>query len=193
MDKKRRALLQAGMIAGGTGAFALGYADPVNKAVKGLLNGTSGVPTNDRIAGNALQPEFMVTPDNELVMGENQVVSPVQCFGCWTQCGLRARVDTQANKIIRIAGNPYHPLSNTHAPAQETPVREVFTQLAGESGINNRSTACARGAALGEQLQSPYRLTQIMKRAGKRGEGKWQTISFEQLIKEVVEGGGFVW
>ncbi len=24
---------------------------------------------------------------------------------------------------------------------------------------------------------------------GKRGEGKWQRISFEQLIKEVVEGG----
>lgn len=189
MDKKRRALLQAGMIAGGTGAFALGYADPVNKAVKGLMNGTSGVPTNDRIAGNALQPEFMISADNQLVMGENQVVSPVQCFGCWTQCGLRARVDTQANKIIRIAGNPYHPLSNTHPPAQETPVREVFKQLAGESGLDNRSTACARGAALGEQLQSPYRLTEIMKRTGKRGEGKWQTISFEQLIEEVVEGG----
>lgn len=28
-----------------------------------------------------------------------------------------------------------------------------------------------------------------MKRVGKRGEGKWQRISFEQLITEVVEGG----
>ena len=28
-----------------------------------------------------------------------------------------------------------------------------------------------------------------MKRVGKRGEGKWQRISFEQLIEEVVEGG----
>ncbi|ART83693.1 tetrathionate reductase subunit A [Oceanisphaera profunda] len=189
MDKKRRALLQAGMIVGGTGAFAVGYADPVKKAVKGLINGTSGVPTNHRIAGNALQPEFMLTADNELVMGENQVVSPVQCFGCWTLCGLRARVDTKQNKVLRIAGNPYHPLSNTHAPAQETPVREVFKQLAGESGLEHRSTACARGAALSEQLQSPYRLTKIMKRTGQRGEGKWQTISFEQLISEVVEGG----
>ncbi|MGO4998391.1 molybdopterin dinucleotide binding domain-containing protein [Oceanisphaera sp. W20_SRM_FM3] len=189
MDKKRRALLQAGMIAGGTGAFAVGYAEPVKKAVKGLINGTSGVPTNHRIAGNALAPEFMLSADNELVMGENQVVSPVQCFGCWTLCGLRARVDTKANKILRIAGNPYHPLSNTHAPAQETPVREVFKQLAGESGLENRSTACARGAALSEQLHSPYRLTKIMKRSGKRGAGKWQTISFEQLISEVVEGG----
>ena len=34
MDKKRRALLQAGIVVGGTGAFALGYADPVSKAVK---------------------------------------------------------------------------------------------------------------------------------------------------------------
>ena len=30
-----------------------------------------------------------------------------------------------------------------------------------------------------------------MKRVGKRGEGKWQRISFEQLIAEVVEGDLF--
>lgn len=189
MDKKRRALLQAGMIAGGTGAFALGYATPVSKAVNGILNGTSGVPANDRIAGNALAPEFMVDAAGTLVMAENQVVSPVQCFGCWTQCGLRARVDTASNRVLRIAGNPYHPLSNLKPPAQETPVREVYTGLAGEAGLDQRSTACARGAALAEQLQSPYRVTQILKRAGKRGEGKWQTISFEQLLQDITEGG----
>uniref|UniRef100_A0A5Q0TFK6 Molybdopterin-dependent oxidoreductase n=1 Tax=Vibrio algicola TaxID=2662262 RepID=A0A5Q0TFK6_9VIBR len=36
---------------------------------------------------------------------------------------------------------------------------------------------------------SPYRVTQPLKRVGKRGEGKWQPISFKQLVKEVVEGG----
>ncbi|WP_163464243.1 hypothetical protein, partial [Escherichia coli] len=33
------------------------------------------------------------------------------------------------------------------------------------------------------------RILEPMKRVGKRGEGKWERISFEQLIKEVVEGG----
>lgn len=189
MDKKRRALLQTGMMVGGAGAFAAGYANPVAKAVKGVLNGTSGVPANDRIAGNALPPEFMITPQGELVMAEHQAVSPVQCFGCWTLCGLRARVDTANNRVLRIAGNPYHPLSNPRPPAQETPVREVYKTLAGEAGIEQRSTACARGAALAEQLHSPYRVTRILKRAGRRGEGKWQSISLEQLLEEVVEGG----
>ncbi len=36
---------------------------------------------------------------------------------------------------------------------------------------------------------SPYRITQPLKRVGKRGDGKWEPISYEQLIQEVVEGG----
>ena len=40
-----------------------------------------------------------------------------------------------------------------------------------------------------EQLDSPHRVTQCLKRVGKRGSGQWQSISFEQLLNEVVEGG----
>lgn len=58
----------------------------------------------------------------------------------------------------------------------------------GRKWFNNRSTACARGATMMESLDSPTRILEPMKRVGKRGEGKWQRISFEQLIKEVVEG-----
>lgn len=189
MDKKRRLFLQSGMVAGGLGAFAAGYQDPLKLGAKGFLTGTSGTATKGRITGNALTPEFRIDSDGELHLSKGQAVSPVQCFGCWTLCGLRARVDLEENKILRIAGNPYHPLSNTQPPEQTVPVREVYKTLAAETGIEQRSTACARGAALGEQLQSPFRVTQILKRAGKRGEGKWQSISFEQLIQEVTEGG----
>lgn len=45
-----------------------------------------------------------------------------QCFGCWTQCGIRARVDRETNQVIRIAGNPYHPLSHDHHIAYNTPL-----------------------------------------------------------------------
>lgn len=38
-------------------------------------------------------------------------------------------------------------------------------------------------------MNSPYRITQPLKRVGKRGEGKWQTISFEQLVEEIINGG----
>ena len=36
---------------------------------------------------------------------------------------------------------------------------------------------------------SPFRITHCLKRVGKRGEGRWKSISFEQLVEEVVEGG----
>lgn len=112
-----------------------------------------------------------------------------QCFGCWTQCGVRVRVDRQSHKALRIAGNPYHPLSHEQHVDSAVPFASAMQQLAGESGLDGRSTACARGATLLEGLYSPQRILQPMKRAGKRGEGKWQRISFEQLIHEVVEGG----
>ncbi|MDD5925452.1 MAG: molybdopterin-dependent oxidoreductase, partial [Ellagibacter isourolithinifaciens] len=35
----------------------------------------------------------------------------------------------------------------------------------------------------------PDRITMPLKRAGARGEGKWKPISWDQLIKEVTEGG----
>lgn len=68
------------------------------------------------------------------------------------------------------------------------PLKTAFNKMSGESGLEHRSTACARGATLMEGLTSPLRILEPMKRVGKRGEGKWERISFEQLIKEVVEG-----
>ena len=38
-------------------------------------------------------------------------------------------------------------------------------------------------------MSQPDRITVPLKRAGKRGEGKWKPISWDQLIKEVTEGG----
>lgn len=190
MDKKRRNFLKGGVAIGGLGAFGAGYVDPVKKATSGLLSGTAGEPTMDRISGNALTPEFRIDPGSgELTPAEGQVVSLTQCLGCWTQCGIRARVDTVNNRVMRIAGNPYHPLSQEQPHAYGAPVREAYTALGGDGGIEARSAACARGAAMLETLESAQRLTRPMKRVGPRGSGEWQSISFEQLIEEVTEGG----
>lgn len=183
----RRQWLKIGVAAGGFAAFGLSYRDVARRAVEGLVNGTSGKVTRDRIHGNSLLPEGNVRNGWQNTPG--QAVSMTQCFGCWTLCGIRVRVDKQANQVLRIAGNPWHPLSHEKSFPSTMPFAEAMTRLAGESGLESRSTACARGATLLESLTSPLRLLTPMKRAGKRGEGKWQRISFELLIEEVVEGG----
>lgn len=187
---RRKLIARGSVVAGGMAAFAAGYGETVAKAVKGLAQGTAGVPTAHAVRGNSLTPEFRIDPVTGLLSTQpGQTVSPSSCLGCWTQCGVRLRVDTKANRILRVAGNPYHPLATTRPAAMDAPVRETYAQLGGDNGLEGRATSCARGSAMLEQMHSPYRVLQPLKRVGGRGEGKWQTISFEQLVQEVCEGG----
>jgi len=189
-DTQRRTLLRSGLAAGGLAAFAAGYGETLVKAGKGLVTGTSGVPTASATRGNSLQPEFRIDPTTGLLQTQpGQTVSPSSCLGCWTQCGVRVRVDTAHNQILRVAGNPYHPLATTRPAPMETPVREVYAQLGGDNGLEGRASACARGSAMLEHQKSPHRVLAPLKRVGPRGGGQWQTIPFEQLITEICEGG----
>ena len=187
---RRKLILQGSAVAGGLAAFAAGYGETVVKAVKGLATGSAGVATAHGTRGNSLIPEFRIDPvTGVLTTQPGETVGPSSCMGCWTQCGVRVRVDTKSNRILRVAGNPYHPLATTHPAPMEKPVREVYAMLGGESGLEGRATSCARGSSMFELQNSPYRILSPMKRVGARGEGKWKTISFEQLIEEVCEGG----
>lgn len=44
---------------------------------------------------------------------------------------------------------------------------------------------CARGGAGHSLLYDPQRIVKPMKRVGERGEGKWQTISWEDAYSEI--------
>ncbi|GGI80166.1 tetrathionate reductase subunit A [Shewanella hanedai] len=189
MDNKRRQFLKSGLVVGGVGTFAAGYASTTKHMVHGLIEGTSGEKTKHPHFGNSLDPEFKVNQQGRLIANPDQRVAPSMCFGCWSLCGVRVRVDNNSDEILRISGNPYHPLSNEHQLPFDTPVKEAYLSLTGEAGLKGRSTACARGNGMLEIRNSPYRITQPLKRVGKRGEGKWQPISYEQLLTEVVEGG----
>src|SRR3546814_17991429 len=101
--------------------FAVGYGETLKNAVKGLVSGTAGEPTEHALRGNSLKPEFLITAKGDLTMANGQVVSPSSCLGCWTPCGVRVRVDTDQNRIVRLAGNPYPPLATTHPPPMDTP------------------------------------------------------------------------
>ena len=187
---RRRMLLRGSAVAGGLAAFAAGYGETLARGAKGLVAGTSGVTTASATRGNSLTPEFRIDPvTGSLTTQPGQVVSPSSCLGCWTQCGVRVRVDTARNQIIRIAGNPYHPLATTNPAPMETPVREVYAMLGGDNGLEGRATSCARGSAMLEHQTAGHRVLSPLKRVGPRGSGQWKTISLEQLVQEICAGG----
>ena len=191
---ERRDVLQAGAAAAGLAAFAAGYRETAREVVGGLLGSLGPRPAQagPNIHGRSLPPEFRVDPATGRVEpAEGQTVGYTLCTGCTTLCGVRVRVDTAQERVLRVAGNPYSPLSADPPLPQETPVRESFARLSrhGEAGLAGRATACGRGAAVLTQLDSPHRVLQPLKRVGPRGGGRWEPIPFAQLVREVVEGG----
>ena len=86
---------------------------------------------------------------------------PTVCFNCESACGLLAYVDRDTLEIKKFEGNPKHP---------------------GSRGRN-----CAKGPATINQIYDPERILYPLKRVGKRGEGKWKRISWEDALSEIGE------
>ncbi|MAE71474.1 MAG: formate dehydrogenase [Gemmatimonadetes bacterium] len=84
---------------------------------------------------------------------------PTICFNCEAGCGLLAYVDKTTFEIRKFEGNPLHP---------------------GSRGRN-----CAKGPATLNQVYDSERILHPLKRAGARGDGRWQRISWDQAIDEI--------
>lgn len=190
-DTSRRRFLKGAVAAGGAATFAAGYSDPLIKMGKGVT-GSAGEKPEHRIHGNSLAPEYTVDPESgELTLNPDQRVAFTVCYGCTTKCGVRVRVDNDTDQVLRVAGNPYHPLSADEHLPMRTPVVEALRSVSafGDQGQQNRSTACARGNAMMAQIDSPFRVTHCLKRVGGRGSREWEKVPFEQVIEEICEGG----
>lgn len=192
MDKKKRDFLKKGALAAaGLGVFAAASFDTARRMVRGLREGTAGVAVADAENKNSLPPEYCLTSNGTVTPGKGQRTAFNQCWGCTTFCGVRLHIDADKDEVVRAAGNPYNPLSTPHHLPMSMPVREALAALSarGDSGQKQRATVCGRGAAMLEANSNPFRILQCLKRVGKRGEGRWKSIPFEQLVAEVVDGG----
>ena len=79
------------------------------------------------------------------------------CRMCHGGCGTLLHV--RDGEVVRIEGDPDSPL--------------------------NRGRLCPKGAASLETLYHPDRLTHPLKRAGERGGGRWERISWDQALDEI--------
>lgn len=84
---------------------------------------------------------------------------PTVCFNCESGCGLLAYVDRKTFEIKKFEGNPAHP---------------------GSRGRN-----CAKGPATINQVYDPERLLYPLKRVGKRGEGKWKRVTWDDALDDI--------
>ncbi|MEW6332643.1 MAG: molybdopterin-dependent oxidoreductase, partial [Thermodesulfobacteriota bacterium] len=82
------------------------------------------------------------------------------CGACaQNDCGMDVHVEK--GRIARIAGMKEHPY--------------------------NRGTLCPKGLASAQTVRDPQRLKYPLRRIGKRGEGKWARISWEEALDAITE------
>lgn len=171
-----------------SGAAAIGATAAAGTAVQ-----AKPAPDNlDRFAPKALEPEFKVdTATGKIERNPNQRVAFARCFGCLDHCNLRVRVDVKTDKVIRVSGNPYCENNSGKPLPLEMPVKEAMLALSAfqDRGLDARATSCGRGSATADSVDEPRRITQVLKRVGKRGERQWKSIPYEQALSEIIEGG----
>lgn len=124
----------------------------------------------------------LLTPDEEyeLIRAGNTLYTV--CLQCNTGCGIKVKLFRKNGNAIalKIDGNPYNPfVSLPHLSYKASPFEVNTIDMA----------ICPKGHAGIQTAYDPYRITKVLKRAGKRGENKWTTIPFDHAIEEIVNGG----
>jgi len=89
----------------------------------------------------------------------HSMLVPTTCFNCESACGLLAYVDRETLQVRKFEGNPEHP---------------------GSRGRN-----CAKGPATINQVTDPDRILHPLRRAGPRGSGRWERVSWDVALDDL--------
>ncbi|MBI5078991.1 molybdopterin-dependent oxidoreductase, partial [Candidatus Saganbacteria bacterium] len=124
----------------------------------------------------------LLSPEEEYELAKAENILHTVCLQCNTGCGIKVKLFRKNGQAVaaKIDGNPYNPfVLFPHLPFKTSPAEAVEIDAA----------ICPKGQSGLQTAYDPYRITKVLKRAGKRGENKWQSISFDQAIDEIVNGG----
>ncbi|MFC1977528.1 molybdopterin-dependent oxidoreductase [Chloroflexota bacterium] len=90
--------------------------------------------------------------------GEGQIIKS-NCRGCHGGCGVLVHVNN--GTIVRIEGDP--------------------------DFSTNHGSMCSKGLAFKQLVYHPDRIKYPLKRTGKKGEGKWQRISWDEALGTIAD------
>jgi len=109
--------------------------------------------------GEAVKNEQVFISLGKTPSGVNIIKSA--CFSCNATCEVLVFVDKQNGKVLRVEGDPDSPVT--------------------------RGVLCTKGLTAKDLVENPGRLRSPLKRIGKRGEGKWESISWDEALTTIAE------
>ncbi len=119
-----------------------------------------------------------LSPEDAYTLAKPESVLYGACLQCNTQCTMKGKILN--GMLIKIDGSPYGPQTMLPQIGYGTPLDQA-------ARIDGK--LCPKGQAGIQTIYDPYRIRKVLKRAGPRGSNLWQTIPFDQAIKEIVQGG----
>jgi len=134
--------------------------------------------TNIGKIAEAVTPSEQIEARGSELDSDTKVVNTT-CLGCDARCGVRVQANN--DQITRIQGNPYSPQNMGFDPIPYSTPHAESLKVAGQ--------VCLKGASGAHYNYDPLRIVAPLKRNGPRGADKWKVISWDELLKEVVEGG----
>ncbi len=90
---------------------------------------------------------------------EKTVLTTLWSAGCGSHGGCGAEVYVKDGKVVRVEGDCKHPF--------------------------NLGRLCPKGLAIPQYMYHPDRITHPLKRVGKRGEGKWERITWDEALDTI--------
>ncbi len=148
-------------------SFLTGTAVAAGAVAAGSLSACSGTeapaPEQDGSADEAadvskLQPQAVAAPEEQKFFQS--------CMGNCSGWGCPCYVTVRDGKVANIERAKLTAPDGSPSPYQET---------------------CLKGYANIERMYAPNRVQYPMKRAGERGEGKWERISWDDAVKEITD------
>lgn len=91
-------------------------------------------------------------------LGNSRIIKTF-CFLCWNECGIRVHV--KDGEVVRVDGDAEDP--------------------------STKDRSCPRSIVAIDLHRHSNRLNYPSKSVGKRGEGKWERISWQQGLDEIAE------
>ena len=134
---------------------------------RGFLKGTSASMTALAASGGIYLPFVAKAETKDNVTGQAQdekVVWSTCTVNCGSRCPLRMHV--KDNQILYV---------ETDNTGTET------------YNLDHQVRACLRGRSMRRRVYNPDRLKYPMKRVGKRGEGKFKRISWDEALTEIAQ------
>ncbi len=119
-----------------------------------------------------------LSPTEEYLLAKPENIIHTVCLSCHVRCPIKAKFFDGV--LTKIDGSPFAAKTFLPNTAYDTPPAEAALM---------DGHLCPKGQAGVQIYYDPYRVRRVLKRAGPRGGGRWQTVDFQQAIDEIANGG----